>query len=59
MTKAFYSCQEVADRYGVKINTVWSWIRDKKLPAVRLGKNYKVRCEDLNKFEESNLTTAE
>ena len=25
-----HTCAEVADRYGVKIITVWSWIRKKK-----------------------------
>ena len=56
MEKAFYSCQEVADRYGVKISTVWAWVREKKLPAVKLGKNYKVKKEDLEKFESENST---
>ena len=55
MTK-LYSCEEIAERYGVKIATVWDWIRKKKLTAMKIGKYYKVREEDLNKFEESNLT---
>ena len=59
VTKKFYTCQEVAERYEVKISTVWSWVREKKLPAVKLGKNYKVRHEDLMAFEARNLTTAE
>ncbi len=59
VTKKFYTCQEVAERYDVKISTVWSWVREKKLPAVKLGKNYKVRHEDLMTFEARNITTAE
>ena len=58
MERAFYSCQEVADRYGVKISTVWAWVREKKLPAIKIGKIYKVRKEDLEKFETQNLTVA-
>ena len=58
MTKEFYTCQEIADRYEVKISTVWAWVREKKLPAVKLGKNYKVRHDDLVKFENENMTTA-
>jgi len=52
-----YSCEEIAERYGVKINTVWDWIRKKKLPAMKIGKYYKVREEDLKKFENKSLTT--
>lgn len=51
-----YSCEEIAERYGVKISTVWDWIRNKKLTAMKIGKSYKVREEDLKKFEESRLT---
>lgn len=50
-----YTCEEVAERYGVKKNTVWDWIRKKKLPAMKIGKFYKVREEDIKKFEENSL----
>lgn len=36
-----YSCEQVAERYGVAVSTVWEWIRNKKLPAVKVGKLYK------------------
>lgn len=52
----FYSCEQVAERYSVKVKTVWSWIRDKRLPAVRIGKCYRIRREDLEAFENSNKT---
>lgn len=52
-----YGCEEIANRYGVRIETVWDWIRNKKLTAMKIGKSYKVREDDLKKFEESNLTT--
>ena len=28
-----YTCQEVADRYGVKLITVWDWIRPQDIEA--------------------------
>ena len=52
-----YSCEEIAERYGVKISTVWDWIRKKKLVAMKIGKFYKVREEDLKKFENDRMTT--
>lgn len=53
----YYSCAEIAQRYGVKTDTVWGWIRKKKIPAIKTGKNYAVRPEDLAQFEESRRTT--
>ena len=50
------TCEQVAERYGVKVITVWAWIRDKKLPAIRIGKGYRVKPEDLEAFEEARRT---
>ena len=52
----YYSCQEVADIYGVKVITVWNWVRKQKLPAIKIGKQYRIREDDLMKFEEENKT---
>lgn len=51
-----FTCEEIAERYGVKLTTVWDWIRKKKLPAIQTGKNYAVRPEDLETFETSRRT---
>lgn len=55
MTK-LYTCEEVAKRYGVKTITVWDWIRKKKMTALKVGKSYRIREEDLKQFEDSRLT---
>lgn len=51
-----YTCKDVAERYGVKIITVWEWIRKKKLGAIKIGKEYRVRAEDIKAFERSRRT---
>lgn len=51
-----YTCKEIADRYGVQLITVWDWIRKKKLGAIKIGKEYRVRDEDIKAFEFSRLT---
>lgn len=56
MTK-LYTCEEVAERYGVRINTVWEWIRRKKLVAYKVGKAYRISEEHIKDFEKSKLTT--
>lgn len=52
-----YTCEEIAERYGVKVITVWDWIRKKKMPALKIGKEYRIREEDIRSFEESRMTT--
>jgi len=52
----YLTCDEVADRYGVKKITVWTWIREKKLNAIQTGKLYRVRPEDLREFEDLRKT---
>ena len=54
-----YTCEEVAERYGVKLITVWAWIRKKKLPAIRTGKIYRIRPEDIEAFERERRTIKE
>lgn len=52
----YLNCEQVAEKFGVKIITVWAWIREKKLPAIKLGKGYRITPEDLKVFEESRKT---
>ena len=52
-----YTCEQVAQRYGVKVLTVWDWIRKKKLTAIKLGRDYRIRQEDIESFEQSRLYT--
>lgn len=52
----FFSCEEIAVRYAVKITTVWEWIRRGDLPAIKIGKQYRIRASDLEAFERDNRT---
>lgn len=52
----FLTCEQVAERYHLKISTVWEWIKTGKLPAIRFGSGrgggrYRVRLADLVEFE--------
>ena len=51
-----YTCEEIAERYGVKIFTVWDWIKRKKIKALKIGREYRIKEEDLKAFEESSAT---
>ncbi|WFD12247.1 helix-turn-helix domain-containing protein [Tepidibacter hydrothermalis] len=52
----YLSCEEVAEKFSVKVITVWSWIREKKLKAIKTGKMYHIRPQDLAEFEEARKT---
>jgi uncharacterized protein YjcR len=54
-----YTCPDIAKRYGVELNTVWSWVRTKQLPASKIGHSYYVTESDLLAFEQSKRTTKE
>lgn len=51
-----YTAQQVADRYSVPIASVWRWIRNGKLVAIRPGKEYRIKEADLMAFEDSSKT---
>lgn len=50
MNKRYYSVNEVAERLGLHVRTVRTYVRDGKLPAVRIGKQYRITPEALEAF---------
>lgn len=56
MLERLYTCEEIAERYSVKVTTVWDWISTKKLSAISIGRGYRVRESDLLNFEQQNRT---
>ncbi|AYF76105.1 DNA-binding protein [Nocardia yunnanensis] len=50
MTDRLYSVDEVADRLGLRVRTVRGYVRDGKLPATRIGKQYRINQADLEAF---------
>ncbi len=47
-----FTVDEVRDHYGVSRRTVYDWIRDKKLAAVKPSKALLVKQSALEAFEE-------
>lgn len=50
MTDRLYSVEEVAERLGLHVRTVRGYVRDGKLPATRIGKQYRITRADLEAF---------
>lgn len=47
---AFYSIEQVAEQLGVHVRTVRNFVRDGRLAATKVGKQYRIAAEDLVKL---------
>jgi excisionase family DNA binding protein len=45
-----YSVEQVANLLGLHVKTVRTYVRDGRLKAVRIGKQYRISREDLEQF---------
>lgn len=50
MAQRFYSAEQVADLLGLHVKTVRAYVRDGRLRATRVGKQYRIAREDLAAF---------
>ncbi len=53
MQDEFYTLQEVAEMLKISYMTVFRWVKNGKLDASRVGKQYRIKKETLVKFTES------
>jgi excisionase family DNA binding protein len=56
VTKQLYSTEEVAEQLGLHVRTVRGYVRDGRLQAVRVGKQYRITREDLEAFVGAPVT---
>jgi excisionase family DNA binding protein len=54
--KKFFTPQEVAKQLQLNTLTIYSYIKKKTLLAIKIGRNYRIAKEDLDKFIKSNKT---
>lgn len=45
-----YGVDDLAGFFGVTKKTIWEWCKRGKLPAFKIGKEWKVRVSDLNRI---------
>lgn len=57
MEARFLTVEDIARDLSIAEDTVRSWIRDKKLPAYRVGKEYRIKIVDYEHFLEQRRTT--
>lgn len=54
MNDDLLTAKEISTRYKVSYITVFRWIKAGKLPAFKVGKQYRVKQEDLDIFIEES-----
>jgi excisionase family DNA binding protein len=59
MASEWLSVEDIANELNVSIDTVRAWIRKKQLPAYRVGRDYRIKREDYNKFLEDRYTLSD
>lgn len=50
----YYTIKEVAEILKVAYLTVYRWVKDGKIDAYKLGKEYRIKKVDLDNFVESS-----
>lgn len=51
--KDFYTCKEVAEKYGLKEGTIRQFINRKQLEATKVGTTYIITPDQLKAWEET------
>lgn len=54
----YLSVIEVAEQLGFSDQTIHNWIRDKKLPAIKIQRSYRIKQSDVDRLVEAHGTTA-
>jgi excisionase family DNA binding protein len=56
MSQELYSVEQVAERLGLHVRTVRGYVRDGRLKAKRIGKQYRISSADLESFTGTPLS---
>lgn len=59
MTSQLKTIDEVADYLRVSRTTVYTLVREGKLPASKVGREWRVKTEDVDKYLQENQVTPE
>lgn len=49
------STKQSAEELGVHEKTIYYWIKQKKLKAIKIGRNYKVEEKEIEKIKKEGL----
>jgi len=55
-TDKIMNVEELAKFFGVSNQTIWRWCKAGKLPAFKIGSQWKIRQSDINKVINHKIT---
>lgn len=50
MSKSLMSIQDTAEKLGVRVNTLYDWIHQRKIPYVKVGRLVKFDLSDIDEW---------
>ncbi len=50
MFRNFFTVKDAAERLDVTTAAIYNWLRDGKIPGYRVGRNWRIDPDDLNRF---------
>lgn len=50
MNKEFYRTEELAEKLGVNVMTIYRYIKAKKLKAYKIGKEFRIDKDEFSRF---------
>ena len=57
MSRKFYTVHEVSVCLGIGITNTYKFVREGKIPSIKIGNQYKIPVELFEKWIEDNLVT--
>ena len=54
MQKRLLTIKEASEYLGISVNTLYSWVSQKKIDYVKIGRLTKIELEVIDKFIENN-----
>ncbi len=58
MQKRLLTIKEASEYLGISVNTLYSWVSQKKIDYVKIGRLTKIELEVIDKFIENNSVEA-
>lgn len=55
MSRRLIGIKEAAEYLDISVNTLYTWVSQKRIPYVKIGRLVKFDLEFLNRFIESNV----
>jgi excisionase family DNA binding protein len=56
MSTQWLKVEDIAQELDLHVNTVRGWIRDGKLKATKVGRDYRIKRQDYEKFLQERTT---